>query len=234
MSCYEILDVTVNFLLAIITLGGIITTLILTNKFTNKQIANQNKQTYRPYIRVEKMNIITNDEKDDEKVNMFDQYYRDIYLKNNISREPVHAPVGIMLELKNIGIGIAKSIKLFDMTKCCEVKSEVLQKDGNYTVNKNFSHNIAINENLEFKVIIKYIREEIDVSDNTSYLIFYEDINGNVYSNQLLIEVGKGKKYNIELFHSEVNSFDHNGETIYINILKNSDLHKYLKSKKLK
>lgn len=50
MSSYEVLDIIINIVIAIITLVGIIGTIIYTNKNTILQINNQNKQSKQTII----------------------------------------------------------------------------------------------------------------------------------------------------------------------------------------
>lgn len=234
MSSYEVLDIIINIVIAIITLVGIIGTIIYTNKNTILQINNQNKQSYRPYIRIDKIEVVTNNEPEDQYTNMFDQYYNDIYLGKNNSKTPVNAPIGIRIELKNIGFGIAKNVKIFDMKKCKELKIRIIKEEGAYIINNNSNYDLAISEIIPIKIVVKYIKEKKEISDFSNYAVFYEDINGNVYSNEIKMKIGINDDGTIKLSHENINSFDHQDKMIYDVPIKNSELDSYLKSKKLK
>lgn len=165
---------------------------------------------------------------------MFDQYYNDIYLGKNSSKTPVNDPIGIRIELKNIGFGIAKNVKIFDMKKCKELKIRIIKEEGAYIINNNSNYDLAINEIIPIKIVVKYIKEKKEISDFSNYAVFYEDINGNVYSNEIKMKIGINEEGTIKLSHENINSFDHQYKMIYEVPIKNSELNSYLKSKKLR
>lgn len=231
MSGYEILDLTVNFLLAIITLGGIITTIICTNKFTNKQIINQNKQSYRPYVRIEKLDLITNKPLNDCYVNEFDNYYKSIVLKNNLDLKYTESYITLVFKIINIGVGIANNIEIYDLRKEKKVHWNLNQSKNSEYIEENLSLCVmAVGETKEIRVAVKYIREkEFEVSDSCIFIIFYEDINKNLYSNEFHIQVSYDESENkFKLYYYIINSYDHGKEKYYQIKDKKSELNKFL------
>lgn len=139
---------------ALLTFLGIIGALIGVLLSTNKQIKNQNKESHRPYVEVQKI-VLAQQNKEKRS-------YR------------------IYIVLKNIGYGVAQKISLQQIDET-ESEITIIEYNSNY-----------YNEYLSLGVDNESSKSKIDVMSNNkelTFLIFYSDLNYNIYCQYLWIDM---------------------------------------------
>ena len=170
MDCSDIIQLTG----VMVSVAAIIISSIVTNKNTNKQIKNQNKETYRPRLRLKEFdNTETNLT---ETSNMIFSYY---HKEKNNDRQYTK------MTIENIGYGIANDIEFYDLihgNKCYRVQS--VEDKINQV---NFStYEIAKEATQNFQMLISFDINSVNDKKNKNgdfilILCNYKDLNGNNY-----------------------------------------------------
>lgn len=160
---------------------SIIATLVniwLVNKNTNKQIKNQNKETYRPRLKLKQIKIVEHD---------IDRMYLYAHSKEYVN-EKTSISLYADIELENIGNGIANDITFYMLHsghKCLSVQTE--NKYSTQTLNstieipKDKSQIIKFLFNFNKEAVKSDEIEEIDGNDVILLICNYKDLNNNSY-----------------------------------------------------
>ena len=176
----------------------IITTLInvwLVNKNTNKQITNQNKETYRPRIRLKNIKVVEH--------NINDRYLYAYSTGFKGSEDGISLYVNITLE--NIGNGIANDLSFYMLNsgyKCLGI--QVDNKDENQILNstieipKDKIETIKFLFNFNRKQLNKD-KDSIDTDDAILLICNYKDLNDNNYKILIGYILKKYEPFKLEL-----------------------------------
>ena len=166
------------FIVPVITTA--ITTLInvwLVNKNTNKQIENQNKETYRPRLKLNNIEVVEH--------NINERY---LYAHSTNFKEKsggISLYVDVMLE--NIGNGIANDLSFYMLNsghKCLGI--QVQNKNANQILNSTLE--IPKDRIEKIKFLFNFNNEqlssnddELDIDDAILLICNYKDLNNNDY-----------------------------------------------------
>jgi hypothetical protein len=186
----------------ILTLFGIVSTWIVTffsirnvNRNTNLQISNQNKISYRPYLKIE----IVEEKIFQEGVRYYYTTTKKYDEVDNHKLEDMHNSgyakgANVVISLKNVGNGIATGLKIFNIDN----NFRLLNKSGDLmigstrekeTYNESEEAIIAKDEIFQFQMFLTFVFsknrtpdfEYID-NDCIHYLLVFKDIDMNLYS----------------------------------------------------
>lgn len=158
---------------------NIVTTLIniwLVNKNTNKQIENQNRETYRPRLRLNDINLVKSN------VDKRHLYAHSLRFKDKAKGISLYAEV----ILENIGNGIANNLTFYMLNngnKCIGIQAE--SKDTNQILNSTLEVPKDKNETINF--LFEFNGDQLNVNnssleDDVILLICnYKDLNNNNY-----------------------------------------------------
>ncbi|MDZ7796174.1 MAG: hypothetical protein U5N56_03620 [Candidatus Marinimicrobia bacterium] len=162
---------------SLLSLGAIIA--VVCN--TNRQIKNQNKISYRPFLRVFDVN--------DSEEDFFNAY---LSVKDNEDLNQESEPVKTKIKIRNMGHGIATNIIFVGFANTVIGRAGVDEKKK---TGELFSVLVI---GLSDESIIKVSLNSNDNSTSTTYdlMLFYTDLNKNIYSAMLLIEVKNNKFWN--------------------------------------
>lgn len=202
------------------------------NNTTSKQIENQNKQNYRPYLHAKIIGISETFISDLETFGLKGNRYFEAqvskgYLKVNSTC------LFLTIELENYGNGLIDQLKLFDYEKGISLfkdDSEYISKLSNDSYLMTIPKDGKIQIQLKFHAAISpqklYGIFEKRTTDHCTLLFTYKDINGNLYSTKFIIDLYYKEKPLIkyELFGSE-ERFDFKHDMID----ENSELYSFLK-----
>lgn len=174
MSGHDIFDLISYILIPIVIM---MLNIWLVNKNTNKQIKNQNEQTYRPRLRLYGVEY-----KDSEDCH--DKYlYFGVSKFAKTKNEKSLKTIKILYDISNIGYGIAHRIKFYSLIggeKC--FRSQSIMDDKNQKMAS--TDEIAKEEKLGFYFLIS-ISEDFKIEDgeNDFFIMIcdYEDLNQNHY-----------------------------------------------------
>lgn len=160
---------------------------------TNKQIKNQNKESHRPYLRV--LDV------DDTNEDFLNSY---IAVKDNEELNHENIPVQTIIKIKNMGYGIATNTLLLGFANTFINRAGVEEKDK---TGKLFS---VLDIGVLEETIIKISLNSNNNFDNATFdlMLFYTDLNKNIYSTMLLIEVKNNKYWNLYYYPRGSLNFD--------------------------
>lgn len=177
----------------IITIVATVLTIIFVNKNTRDQIENQNKQTYKPRLKL--LNIqksLSRDLNGDYELMSVSKKANLIYNNSKLSEtEKIQKTCTIKfnITLKNIGYGLAHDIKLYSLIDGHQVYGAQSIIDDLDQEMKS-TEEIEINKESKFKISM-LISKELIIKENDDdfilYLCNYKDLNNNNY--QVLIGI---------------------------------------------
>ena len=170
MSCSEIIQIAS----VIVSIFAIIASTIVTCRNTNKQIEDQNRETYRPRLRLKKIENVDNNLTEVENE-----------ISSRFHKEQRNDSIRIKITLENIGYGIANNIEFFNLinSERC-FRTQVLQDKINQL--ELSTYEIAKDKAEEFQMLILYNRDAVEDKQNSDgdfilNLCNYEDLNRNNY-----------------------------------------------------
>ena len=174
---FDYLNLVLSIITIFISIGATIINIWLVNKNTNKQIENQNKETYRPRLKMKSIKIIENNSED-----------RYLYAHSKkYEKENNSITLYVNIELENIGNGIANDISFYMLhsgKKCLEIQNE--SKEINQFLNSTLEIPKDKTENIKFLFSFNKdsINEELEFLNSEDFIILicnYKDLNNNNY-----------------------------------------------------
>lgn len=180
---------------------NIVTTLInvwLVNKNTNKQIENQNRETYRPRLRLKDINVVKNNL---DKRHLYAHSLRFKEMNNGIS-------LYIEVILENIGNGIANDLTFYMLkngNKC--IGMQVESKEKNQILNSTLEIPKDKNETINF--LFEFNSEQLNGNNNSLgddvilLICNYKDLNNNNYKILIGCILKKYEPFNVKITEDE-------------------------------
>ena len=177
----------------IVTIVATVLTIIFVNKNTKDQIENQNRQTYRPRLKLLNIQKLSSkDLNDDYELMSTSKKANLIYNNSELSlSEKIQKTCTFKFDitLKNIGYGLANDIKLYSLIDGHQVygAQSIIE-----TLDQKMKSTEEIEQNTDSKFKISMlISKELITGDNDNdfilYLCNYKDLNNNNY--QVLIGI---------------------------------------------
>jgi len=182
---------------------------------TSRQIKNQNKESHRPYLRILDVN-----DSDEDSLNSY------LSVKDNEELNSEREPVKTKIKIINMGYGPSTNILLLGFAHTFTSRAGVDEKKK---TGELFS---VLDVGLSEDSIIKVTLISNDNSTNTTYdlMLFYTDLNKNIYSTMLLIEVKKNEFWNLYYYPRGSANFD---DILEKRKIKYKELEKKYKKKQL-
>lgn len=179
------------------------------NKNTNRQIANQNKETYRPRLKLLCVEEIPNNFEQNTLYAYSENYKNDLASEISISFD---------MSLKNIGHGLANDISFYMLNngkECCGIQED--DTEGNQMLDSTVEIPVNGIEKIRFSVNFNknFIDFENDYPNNEDYVLIicnYNDLNGNSYRLLIGIIVKKIKENDI---HNYNETYEHKNNFNY-------------------
>jgi len=187
--------IMVSIISIIISIVATIINIWLVNENTNRQIENQNKETYRPRLRLKRISI---------KKNVGSEQYLYINSKNfDIDKNKSSIYINVCLE--NVGYGIANDITFYSLTggyKCLGIQSEY--KNTTQELNSTLEIPKDKEQNINFKVEFNrdMYSEGTNILGEEDFILLicnYKDLNNNNYKLLLGCILKKYNPYELEL-----------------------------------
>lgn len=158
---------------------------IFTTVYTvNKRVANEKKETHKPYLVLSSVNELkTLDKK---------KYYLTINGKKDTNTDKIPNPLPIEIVIKNIGYGVATNVRFFNLLTAEPIEG---------TQEISFDHNQKLFTTLDFgveeskKIQAKLIDLTISKEHQNRILCVYKDLNEHTYSFILSINMKDEDNY---------------------------------------
>lgn len=183
----ELLAFWVNILLPILSIAIPVFATIYT---VNNRIRNENKENHKPYLVLTKI-------VDKQQLDVY-SYYLIMIGKNYLAAheeeiKTSNDALNIELIISNIGYGVATNIKFYNLLTGNEVKGEQeSNKDQNQKLFTTFDIASGASKEIQAKVL-SLVMENND--DHNRILCVYKDLNNNVYSFIISINVKTNNHY---------------------------------------
>lgn len=220
--------IIISIISIVISIVATIINIWLVNKNTNRQIENQNKETYRPRLKLKSISI---------KKSVGSERYLYINSKN-FEEKKNKLSIYLNVCLENVGYGIANDITFYSLTggyKCLGIQSEY----KNITQELNSTLEIPKDkfQNINFKVEFNrdMYNEETNIFGEEDFILLicnYKDLNNNNYKLLIGCILKKYNPYELELDEkSDLKSVYTSGEISYYYYQEETESYKGMVSK---
>lgn len=200
----DMIALWIDILLPILTILIPVFTTIYT--VTNR-IKNENREEHKPYIILDSIKDL--DALDTHKyfLTAVGRNYKEEYeINNDLNSEN---KIYLNLVLKNIGYGVASNIKFYDLLTGCEIHGmQDSIKNQNQKLFTTFDIAKDESKNVQMQVI-SLIKEEDGIlkEDHNRILCVYEDLNNNVYSTIITINMKEKTHYDFFAYQPTSRSY---------------------------
>lgn len=200
----DMIALWIDILLPILTILIPVFTTIYT--VTNR-IKNENREEHKPYIILDSIKDL--DALDTHKyfLTAVGRNYKEEYeINNDLNSEN---KIYLNLVLKNIGYGVASNIKFYDLLTGCEIHGmQDSIKNQNQKLFTTFDIAKDESKNVQMQVI-SLIKEEDGIlkEDHNRILCVYEDLNNNVYSTIITINMKEKTHYDFFAYQPTSKSY---------------------------
>lgn len=161
----------------------------------NNRIKNENKENHKPYVILRKIEPLS-------KLDIY-SYYLTLIGKNyndNITTDNLDKDICVSLILGNIGYGVASNIRFYDLLTAKQIQGhQTPTKELNQKLFTTFD--IASNDEKEIQARIintNFNEEGANIEDHNRILCVYQDLNKNIYS--LIISINVKVKGHYDFF----------------------------------
>ncbi len=203
----------VEWIALIVSILSMIIVSFLTVWSTNKSIDNQNKQTYRPFLRIKSVGSLRS--------------LKNIFCKGNLTLITKDENGNICkgkscffkLNLENIGNGPANRIMVF------------IPVDQVRNHPREFYNNILKNQEI-LPIDVKLLYDSLKKS-STYMIVFFEDIHGNLYSTKFEFNVNLNKKkLKVQYGQKETHDYQIEKKFKYPELKDNKEYENWIKQRK--
>lgn len=209
------MEIYISTLLSVLT---IIITVATTLYTVNMRVENENRETHKPYIILDK--VIRMDDINPSK------YYLTLYGRNYLAENAKNEQcLSLELLIKNIGYGVATNIKFYNLLNSEEILgTQESNKDENQKLFTTLDVGIGAEKKIPAKLIGTIIKKEQGViEEHNRILCVYKDLNEHIYTFIFCINMKESNRYDYFAYQPSSKSYkrwikENNKE--YQNILK--------------
>lgn len=159
----------------------------------NSRVKNENREKHKPYLVLKSLQILK----------ALDQYKYYITLKKTEPGDEVEIPFNIVLD--NIGYGVASNIRFYDLlTGECIKGTQTLEKNLNQQLFTTLD--VASSKSIEVQMLLINYLSKNPIRHNR-ILCIYEDLNENIYSLIISINIKSKKNYDFYAYQPTSKSF---------------------------
>lgn len=195
-----------NWITLVLSLMSIVIPVFATIYTVNNRIRNENKEAHKPYL-------VLNELKTLNEINIYSYYltpisrnYREKYgneIKNSDS------VLNIELILENVGYGIASNIKFYDLLTGEGIKgTQTSTKEQDQKLFTTFDIAVAKNKKVQAQLFNLLLENDgMVVEDHNRILCIYQDLNSNVYSFIISINIKAKGHYDFFTYQQTSKSY---------------------------
>lgn len=178
----------------------------------NNRIKNENRENHKPYLSLKKVTSI-------EKINKYNYYLIFIgrnyllnhanYDINNMKLLENENDISVDLVIENIGYGVATNIKFYNLlTGNCISGTQEINPNKDQKLFTTFDIASSSLKQVQAKIFSSIIKqEEIVVEEHNRILCVYKDLNNNIYSFIISINVKNTGHYDFFSYQPSSKSY---------------------------
>ncbi len=178
----------------------------------NNRIKNENRENHKPYLALKRVNDI-------ETINKY-KYYLILIGKNYLSsHENIELSklqllendkdISVSLSIENIGYGVATNIKLYNLLtgKAIDGMQEI-SENKNQKLFTTFDIAASFEKQVEARIVSSILDDDgIVVEDHNRILCVYKDLNNNIYSFIISINIKQTGHYDFFSYQPSSKSY---------------------------
>lgn len=196
----------VNILLPILS---IIIPVFATLYTVDNRIKAQNKENHQPYVVLDKIVNI-------DKINEYSYYLTPVgrnYLKEHpvidYSKIESDNDIAIMLNLRNIGYGVATNIKFYNLLTGNQIfGTQASNEEKNQKLFTTFDMEASEQKNMQARVVnLVGVKDGEEIEDHIRMLCVYRDLNENVYDFIISINAKRNNHYDFFAYQPSSRSY---------------------------
>ena len=178
----------------------------------NNRIKNENRENHKPYLALKKVSDI-------ETINKY-KYYLILIGKNYLqSHENIDLSklqlsendkdISVSLSIENIGYGVATNIKLYNLLTGTAIDGmQEKQENKNQKLFTTFDIASSFEEQVEARIVSSILDVDgVVVEDHNRILCVYKDLNNNIYSFIISINIKQTGHYDFFSYQPSSKSY---------------------------
>lgn len=205
----DILLLWIDILLPILSIAIPVFATVYT---VNNRIKNENQENHKPYLVLNKVTTLKNLDQYSYYLTPIGRNYKEL---NSIINEDVLAKLGdeyaidVVLNLKNIGYGVATNIKFYDLLNGEQlIGTQASSKNRNQQLFTTFD--IGAEEEKKMQAHIIHMTTDdngVVKEDHNRILCVYQDLNNNIYDFIICINVKDQEHYDFFAYQRSSHSY---------------------------
>lgn len=178
----------------------------------NNRIKNENRENHKPYLILSKVMTLDSLDQYSYYLTPIGRNYKEIHHivdEDEISKLGDDYAINVVLNLKNIGYGVATNIKFYDLlTGHALIGTQASSKNRNQQLFTTFDIGASEEKKMQAHIIHMAMDEEgIMKEDHNRILCVYQDLNDNVYDFIVCINVKDQEHYDFFAYQRSSHSY---------------------------
>lgn len=176
------------------------------------RLKNQNRENHQPYLVLKKVESLPKVDVDGYYLTLLGRNYKEINKLidiEDIKKINNDTAISIDLILKNIGYGVATNIRFYDLLTGAKIHgTQESNKEKNQKLFTTFDIASQEEKNMQAR-IMSFIESEADIEkeDHNRILCVYKDLNNNMYSFIISINVKTNNHYDFFAYQPSSKSY---------------------------
>lgn len=178
----------------------------------NNRIKNENQENHKPYLVLNKVTTLDNLDQYSYYLTSIGRNYKKL---NSMINEDDIAKLGdeyaidLVLNLKNIGYGVATNIKFYDLLTGQQlIGTQASSKSRNQQLFTTFDIGAEEEKKMQAHIIHKTLDDnDIVMEDHNRILCVYQDLNDNIYDFIICINVKDQEHYDFFAYQRSSHSY---------------------------
>ena len=220
------LEVWTGFIWPLLTVAIPVYATIFT---VNNRIRNENKENHKPYLVLKKVGDIDTIDKYKYYLILLGRNYLSSHNDINLSQLKLlenDKDISVNLSIENIGYGVATNIKLYNLlTGKAVIGMQEMSENKNQKLFTTFDIASSFEKQVQARILSSILdQDDTIVEDHNRILCVYKDLNNNIYSFIISINIKQSGHYDFFSYQPSSKSYKKwvmENKKQYKNILKN-------------
>lgn len=178
----------------------------------NNRIKNENQENHKPYLVLNKVTTLDNLDQYSYYLTAIGRNYKKLNFiinEDEIAKLGDEYAIDLVLNLKNIGYGVATNIKFYDLLTGQQlIGTQASSKNRNQQLFTTFDIGAEEEKKMQAHIIHKTLDDnDIVMEDHNRILCVYQDLNDNIYDFIICINVKDQEHYDFFAYQRSSHSY---------------------------
>ncbi len=178
----------------------------------NNRIKNENRENHKPYLALKKVSDVARIDKDKYYLILLGRNYLQNHKDFNISEIKLlenEKDISVNLSIENIGYGVATNIKFYNLLTGIPIDgTQEINEDKNQKLFTTFDIASNAEKQVQARIFSKILNnDDIIIEEHNRILCVYQDLNNNIYSFIISINIKNSGHYDFFSYQPSSKSY---------------------------